>query len=125
MLVVQSYPSLTFVDVLRGEIIDYGSADDGLSVRMVQPELMAMGSRLWDLSAAAPKGDRAVDLGVGEGWYRKVDGGFQLDDSFGSLTLQRDGAVKIESPEVPGFLHCRFGELIAPWDVCRAHVVRP
>lgn len=46
-------------------------------------------------------------------------------ESLNAVKFHRDGSVTLTEGAAPRWLHCAFGEQLAPWPVCAARLVRP
>ena len=119
ILVVQSYPGYIFVDVELGAVIGHANMEPAVELRMITPQLMALGSELWTVNEAVKPAERAIDLGVaGQQYWKSTEEGHKLEWRDSSLRIGGDGRVVFDNFELPSWLHCGFGERIADWRVC-------
>ncbi len=120
-LVAQCFPDYWVVDVLAGRILGNTHVGD---VRLVGPGLIATPSQLLDArDNSLIAAQRQVDLSlsshrrwrtVGKDLYLKM-----AESEPGQFALLADGSVFMQSMSEPDGLHCRFGQWLAPWPVCR------
>lgn len=123
-LVAQQFPQYEVYDATSGSLVASPAFDECAGASPVFGHYLPCASALWDLtSGPGSEGvEGLVDLGLSrDRWWKGKDGLRELEihkGDPGELRFLSGGKVLIRELAAPTWLHCRFGEWIAPFEVC-------
>ena len=124
-LIAQSYPSYSLYDTITGELLARPELDDCAGAVPRFDHYFLCGPTLWTVAPDPKKylKDRRVDLGLANGlpWRGKAPLRelVQRGGEEGTLRFTAEGKVVLHGMAAPSWLHCRFGDRLAPFAVCQ------